>query len=121
MEACEAALEIEPEDAVALYNNIDALSMQERVEEAMDTDVPVVEDQACEATFHAKSRCHAFGRRMTTLLASPRMITIAAPEGAARTTSRRLAAPSRFRDPRRKSARNLEALPELRCFRGCLS
>jgi tetratricopeptide (TPR) repeat protein len=37
IEACEAALEIEPEDAVALYNNIDALSTQERVEEAMDT------------------------------------------------------------------------------------
>ena len=36
IEAYEAALEIEPEDAVALYNNIDALSMQEGEEEAME-------------------------------------------------------------------------------------
>jgi tetratricopeptide (TPR) repeat protein len=36
IEAYEAALKIEPEDAVALYNNIDALSMQEGEEEAME-------------------------------------------------------------------------------------
>ena len=36
IEAYEAALEIEPEDAVALYNNIDALLMQGREEEAME-------------------------------------------------------------------------------------
>ena len=36
IEAYEAALEIEPEDAVAPYNNIDALSMQEGEKEAME-------------------------------------------------------------------------------------